>query len=138
MSCGREALAPQAAAFLAQAAEGLELADPGPAAVEPDDTYPVLFAGTLAELRETLPKLAQHPDLADLGADYPRAGGYVARVVRRQPAGREKGEEPGEQPVSLLVLGGDRAGAEKALTTLARVVTPARGLYSHWLPAHRP
>jgi hypothetical protein len=129
-------LAPQAARFFASAAAGLELAIPEPAAVDGQNPYPVFFAGTRAELETLLPALARHPDLADLDASYPRAGGHVVRFLRRVPDVKKK-EIAAEMPVSMVVLGGDEAATERAMTALLNVVTPPRALYSHWLTAHR-
>ena len=79
-----------------------------------------------------MPELASHPDLADLDEGYPRAGDYAVRFVRkRQPP--QKIEQVADMPESMLVIVGDEAGADKALSNLLHVVTQPKSLYSHWI-----
>ncbi len=130
--------AAQAGVLLRSLAGGLPMEDVAPVTLGAKTSpYPVLFLGTLAELREAAPALAAHPDLADLSEKYPAGDQFAVRFVT-EPLPPRRGKEPLPEPgVSLVVVCPTPAAVERALDRLPRVVSRPRGLYSHWLPAHR-
>jgi hypothetical protein len=130
------AWAERATRFLARAGGDLKMEPVRPEKVDPADPWPVFFLGTFAELKRALPVLARHPDLQDLGEGWPKSGGYVLRFVQK-PLERKKGERAPEAAESMVLVCGDEAGAAKAEANLANAITPAKGLYSHWLLKHR-
>ncbi|MCC7519002.1 MAG: hypothetical protein IT578_07450 [Verrucomicrobiae bacterium] len=130
------AWAERACRFLMKAGGDLKTDTVRSEKVDPKDPWPVFFLGTFTELKRRLPELAGHPDLRDLGDGWPKPGSYVVRFVRK-PVERKKGERMVEAPESMVLVCGDDAGAAKAEANLPNVVTPAKGLYSHWFLKHR-
>jgi hypothetical protein len=130
------AWADRACRFLAKAGGELKMNPVRPEKVDPKDPWGVFFLGTFAELKRLLPEMASQPDLRDLGENWPVAGSYVVRFVKK-PVERKKGERPVEVPESWVLLCGDEAGAAKAEAALLNVITPPKSQYSHWLLKHR-
>lgn len=120
-----------AAQVLRQAAAPLEVQITTEAAA--DQPYPVFFLGSLAELQELLPALADHPDLADLSEHYPLPDQYAIRWLSDPDHAGDT-----EAPESLVIIAPDDAGIRKAAELFPQVITQPRALYSHWLPAHWP
>ncbi len=119
-----------AQAFLREAAAPL-IVSTEPAAFDDDFPYPLFFIGSLRELQSLVPKLAAHPDLADLDEGYPAAGEYAIRwlAAPANATASPRGE-------SLVIVCPDEPGVAKAVSILPRVVTQPRSQYSHWLVDH--
>lgn len=130
------AWAERAARFLAKAGGDLKMDPVRPEKVDAKAPWPIFFFGTFAELQRMFPELARHPDLRDLGEAWPKPGSYALRFLRK-PVTPRKGERAVEAPESMVLICGDEAGAAKAEANLLQVITPAKGLYSHWLLKHR-
>ena len=125
-----------AAEFLQRSAGALAFNPPVPVKLDAADPYPVLFVGSLSELKTLLPALAAHPDLADIDVAYPAAGTFAMRFVRKPPSLKKK-EKAETMPESLVIICGDEAGVDKAVRLLPNVIRQPKSLYSHWLLKHR-
>jgi hypothetical protein len=122
--------------FLSKAAGNLKHVPPRPEKVDKKNPYPVFFFGTVAELKTHLPELAAHPDLKDIGENYPAKGNYIIRFVQKPAKGKQEKKLAENAPESMLLLVGDEAGATRAETNLINVITYPRTQYSHWLLKH--
>ncbi len=127
--------------FLRKAAAPLQFIPPEKVRIKAGDKQAVFFFGTAEELWKLLPHRAGEKGLADIDMKYPARGQYVIRFVRPD---RDKGNNriyKGKYlnppyPVSMYIICADKAGAEKALDLLPRVISQPDFLYSHWLKDH--
>jgi hypothetical protein len=130
--------APKVEAFLAKVAGGLEFTAPKPEKVDPKSPYPILFCGTLAELRVFSPELAKNSALAGIDDKYPKQGSYAIRFARK-PLKRGKTKKGAkkprleDQPLSMVVITTTPESEDKVFNLLANIVTQPKSQYTQWL-----